>query len=690
MLVARFRSLLLLSIRNRGRVWNATLRTDSPIMIRPSRFLYFAVLTSLVTVLGLTLVYRHYAVETLLQNRTAIDQLGIQLTPRPSVTDRSQSVAEPAWKPLQQQLRQTSTQLGITSAVLYDDSSKLLFSLGRPQSQNLSLRYPQKDTDADPAYLLSPDLFSLLGLANSEGALIVTRTPWTTATGLHATLRTESDASSQLNAITRVQWQIAMLSAVAMTILCLYMYRVLHRKQKQITTHQQEDSRARHKAGHDALTGLPNRSLLNDRLEQAVDHARRHQRTLVLMFLDLDGFKPVNDTLGHKAGDKLLQQISRRLSQCVREGDTVARLGGDEFVLVLPLFDSRYSEQISEVADRVLSSVSTPIILKGKEIRLGCSIGISRFPADGADAETLLQHADAAMYRAKALGRNNYKFFSQQQNSTFSSGGRSDINLLQALERDEFCLLYRPRLDLSSGCVSGLIVELHWKRPGFGLVPAEQLINAGNSRDDLCQIGHWILESTCLQARLWQQKKLSCGPITLRISMNLFRVADLHSAVTQTLNQSRLDPDLLDLDLTGCLSSLAAEQLDALIVELKRAGVRISIDGMVPELISTARMAVDQYRIGADCVEQLCKEPAETAAAEILISLGRKLSRPVTAEGITSAAQLKWLKRRACSSAEGSWISAPLSATELQEFVHARRQKRTPGSTTPSDISECV
>jgi diguanylate cyclase (GGDEF)-like protein len=429
-----------------------------------------------------------------------------------------------------------------------------------------------------------------------------------------------------------------------------------------------------YQANYDALTGLPNRNLLHDRLRQSV-FAQRFVRSIGVVFLDIDHFKFVNDSLGHNTGDKLLQKVAERLSAAVRDGDTVARLGGDEFILILN--DQTGQEVIYRAMQRIISKVSEPVEVDGQELLVTCSAGISLYPQDGPDVETLLKNADAAMYRAKEKGRNNFQFYTAEMNRQVNERLKMETSLRRALERDEFEVYYQPRIEVRSGALVGCEALLRWQHPELGLTLPERFIGLAEETGLIVPIGEWVLKTACAQARSWQNGKTAPIAVSVNLSMRQFRQEGLAAAVDDALRKSGLDPRLLEMELT---ESLVMQDTDAAIRVLERLreiGVEISVDDFGTghsSLSYLTRLPISALKIDQSFVQEIqgAGRPGEGIVAQAIISLAHNLNLKVVGEGVETGRQFEFLKTHACDEVQGYHFGRPMPAAEFERFAASR------------------
>jgi diguanylate cyclase (GGDEF)-like protein/PAS domain S-box-containing protein len=444
-----------------------------------------------------------------------------------------------------------------------------------------------------------------------------------------------------------------------------------------ITEAVQYREQLEHQANHDALTGLPNRNLLSDRLAQGIAYAQRHRCVLATLFLDLDNFKLVNDTLGHRAGDDLLREIGRRLKACLREDDTVARLGGDEFVLVLN--DQPGKESVTQAVHRVVEAVERPILLENQELIGTCSIGISLYPDDGVDGDALLKNADAAMYRAKSAGRNSFQFFSADMNAELSQRLTLEASLRRALEREEFRLFYQPRIGLRSGAVEGLEALIRWQSQEFGLVSPARFIPVAEDTGLIVPIGDWVLHAACRQMRAWHDRGFPRVAVSVNISPRQFRRKELVADVARALEASGLEARYLEIEVTESLVMESAEEFVATLHALKALGVEISVDDFgtgYSSLNYLKRFPVDRLKVDQSFVRDIESDPDDAAIVKAIVHLGHSLGLRVTAEGVETAGQLAFLKRCRCDQAQGYLFSEPRPAEEIEASL--RRPESRP------------
>jgi len=440
-----------------------------------------------------------------------------------------------------------------------------------------------------------------------------------------------------------------------------------------ITETRQYQEQLEFQARHDELTGLPNRNLLRTRLDQAIAEAGRRGESLWVAFLDLDHFKFINDTLGHGAGDTMLRMISERLTQALRVGDTVARLGSDEFVLILPAGGSTDN---TELLQRMMAAVAAPIEIGGHRFYPTCSVGVAQYPADGGDAETLIRHADIAMYHAKASGRDNHQFFTAALNSRALERLRLEADLRDALERDEFVLHYQPQVCLQSGRVIGMEALIRWQHPRLGMVSPGRFIALAEETGLIVPIGNWVLRTACRQNRAWQDAGLGPLRVAVNLSARQFTDPDLAPAIIAVLEETGLAPRHLEIELTEGLVMANVEHTIGVLRQLKAAGLQLSIDDFgtgYSSLSYLKRFPLDVLKIDQSFVRDIATDSDDAAIVASIIGLAHGLRLHVIAEGVEDQAQLDYLRAHGCDQIQGYYFSKPLPAAAMEELLRSGR-----------------
>jgi diguanylate cyclase (GGDEF)-like protein len=434
-----------------------------------------------------------------------------------------------------------------------------------------------------------------------------------------------------------------------------------------------------HQANYDMLTGLPNRNLLHDRLQQSV-HGHRMPRAVAVVFIDLDHFKFVNDSLGHSIGDKLLKGMADRLRTVLREGDTVARLGGDEFVLILN--DQSNEEVIFRTMQRITARLAEPIEVEGKDLIITCSAGISLHPQDGPDVDTLLKNADAAMYRAKEHGRNNFQFYTSEMNERVNERFALENALRHAIERKEFLLHYQQRVELKTGAIVGAEALVRWMHPEWGLVRPVRFIPLAEETGLIVQIGEMVLREACRQARAWLDEGLKPGCISVNLSARQFRQEGLVRLVSRVLEETGLDPRYLEMELTESMVMHNVEAAIATLQGLKSLGISLSVDDFGTGYSSLAylkNLPIDKLKIDRSFVRDIGTgaDAEDGVLAQAIISLGHNLHLHVVAEGVETDAQVRFLKRHKCDEVQGFFYGEPVEpAAHRSLLTRAKTRKR--------------
>jgi diguanylate cyclase (GGDEF)-like protein/PAS domain S-box-containing protein len=439
---------------------------------------------------------------------------------------------------------------------------------------------------------------------------------------------------------------------------------------KDITAQRANEARIHYLARNDELTGLANRSAFQEQLAHAIRQSHRHGRAIAVLFIDLDRFKNINDTLGHEAGDTLLKEVARRLTSCLRESDTLARWGGDEFVATLEEFDS--ANDVALIARRVLEMLAVPYMVDGRELVITASVGISAYPEDGLDAQTLLKAADIAMYRAKEAGKNNFQYYSPQMNVHSFERLTMEANLRRALERGEFLLHYQPKVDLRTGALAGAEALIRWQHPDMGLVSPMQFIPLAEETGLIVPIGSWVLRTACAQARAWQAQGLQKMRMAVNISSRQFSQAGLLDEVIGVLDQTGLDADLLELEITESMLMDDPDQTAALLNELKAIGIHLAIDDFgtgYSSLTYLKRFPVSTLKIDRSFVKDVPYDADDVAITLAIVGLAHNLRIRVTAEGVETEAQRAFLRRHGCDEIQGYLVGRPLPVSEFEKLV---------------------
>ncbi|HEV2610416.1 MAG TPA: EAL domain-containing protein [Noviherbaspirillum sp.] len=435
-----------------------------------------------------------------------------------------------------------------------------------------------------------------------------------------------------------------------------------------ITERKINEDRVHHQATHDALTGLPNRNLLVDRLEQAILLAMRQREQAAVVLIDLDQFKFVNDSLGHQAGDELLKIIGRRLASCIRTTDTVARHGGDEFVLVLSGFHQ--DDALAETLQRIVTAIAEPLTLSGFEMQVTCSVGVSLYPQDGADAQALLRNADAAMYKAKDLGRDTVEYFSAEMNSHATLRFELLNSLRSAIANNEFLLHYQPKINLANGRLVGAEALIRWRHPVRGMVSPAEFIPIAEDSGLIIAIGEWVLRSACAQNVEWQRAGLPPIPISVNLSARQLAKGNIVGVVANVLADTGLAPCYLELEITETMVMRDVDKSLKTLIELKQLGVSISIDDFgtgYSSLNYLKRFPVDTLKIDRSFVNDIAIDQDDAAIVKAVISLAHILNLTVVAEGVETREQVAFLTVNGCHAGQGYLFGKPMPHDGFQE-----------------------
>jgi diguanylate cyclase (GGDEF)-like protein/PAS domain S-box-containing protein len=418
-----------------------------------------------------------------------------------------------------------------------------------------------------------------------------------------------------------------------------------------------------HLAQHDGLTELPNRILLTDRVDQAIERARRNGTRAAVMYLDLDGFKQINDSLGHDVGDKTLQSVATRLVSCVRSSDTVCRHGGDEFIVLLS--EISHAADASIMARKILTDLTSSHAIGNTNLHITLSIGLSTYPEDGENAETLIKNADTAMYQAKGKGRNNYQFYTKQMNFQAVERQAVEADLCLALERNEFVLHYQPKVSLETGKITGAEALIRWVHPVRGLVPPAQFIPIAEDCGLILPIGRWVLTEACRQVKEWMDAGLHVVPVSVNVSSLEFRSGDFIEGLRAILKETHLDPSYLELELTETVLMRRLESTTSVLRTLKSIGVRLAVDDFgtgYSSLSYLKKFPIDSLKIDQSFVHDITVNADNGPIVSAVITMAKSLKKCVIAEGVETEEQIRFLQAYGCDEAQGFYFSSPLAA----------------------------
>jgi diguanylate cyclase (GGDEF)-like protein len=443
--------------------------------------------------------------------------------------------------------------------------------------------------------------------------------------------------------------------------------------QSEINERKAAAERIQYLAYYDSLTGLPNRRMFSELLSRSISHARRHENHLAVLFIDLDRFKTINDTLGHEAGDSLLNEIAKRLKGSLREHDIVARLGGDEFVVLLP--EVTEETHVSAVAQKILTAIGRPLVLLGQEFRITASVGITTYPKDGADEPTLMKNADVAMYQAKAEGKNNFQFYSEELNANSFERLTLESSLRRALERHEFALHFQPKIDFPTGRITGVEALLRWQHQELGMLGPTRFISIAEETELIVPIGRWVLKSACLQNVAWQREGLPELTMAVNLSARQFNDENLLHDVADILEDTGMDPALLELEITESMLMHNVEKAIKTLNGLKRIGVRLAIDDFgtgYSSLSNLKKFPINTIKVDRSFIRDIPGNPEDVGITDAIIAMGRTLSLTVVAEGVETKEQAEFLRQHACDEFQGFYFSKAVQPAEFAKLVRAQ------------------
>lgn len=437
-----------------------------------------------------------------------------------------------------------------------------------------------------------------------------------------------------------------------------------------ITERKHEEERFQFLANHDVLTGLPNRTLLTDRLEQALAFAERNKTRVAVLFIDLDHFKNINDSLGHDVGDELLRQAALRISACFRRTDTIARLGGDEFIAVLPEIGSE--NEVISLSEKMLHAFAEKFMVNEHQLSITPSIGISLFPDDALKPVTLMRNADIAMYRAKAQGRNTLQFYRPEMTTHATERLQMEMQLRHAIENDELFLHYQPQVDLNSGDMTGMECLIRWKHPEQGMISPARFIPIAEETGLILEIGAWVLREACTQGRIWQKQGYKVVPIAVNVSGVQFRGGKLAELVSETLHETGFDPHLLDLEITESVLMASGEASLDILNSLKALGLTLSLDDFGTGYSSLSRLKslpLDYLKVDQSFVRDIATDPNDAAIVRAILSMSHEMNLKVIAEGVETTEQLEFLRGLKCLTFQGYLFSRPVPSEEIELYL---------------------
>jgi diguanylate cyclase (GGDEF)-like protein len=648
--------------------------------LRYSQLLALAVLVAVVA--ALSMLYRGLVFDAMVESEShasvaltktfanAVWPAHAEFVKRASSLDRATLAERPELAALDHQLRRLADGLPIVKVKIYDLNGLTVFStdarqIGEDKAPNPGF---QRARDGYPASNLTyRERFDSWEGELAERHILATYVPVHVyeAAPVEAVLEVYSDVTELVARMERSQWTIlaAVLGGMAAVYLAMQLmlaryHRLLREKERERAA---QEERIRHQAYHDSLTGLPNRASFAEHLDEAMRRAKRAGWPLALLFLDLDNFKRVNDSLGHDAGDRLLRVAAERIRRAVREADMLFRMGGDEFTVLLE--DVRGPEEAAMVSSRVLEAMAEPLQLQHHEISVTASIGIALYPRDDVVAERLLKSADTAMYRAKELGRNRYAFFAPEMNERVESQMLIEAALRRALKNQEFVLYFQPRVSAASGRATGAEALLRWRHPEWGLVEPGRFIPLLEETGMVVPVGAWVLAEACRHAKAWQDAGLPALRVSVNLSSRQFRSETLFDSVTEALRASRLQPQLLELELTESLLVENVEHAMGVMGKLKAIGTAISIDDFGTGYSSLGylkRFPIDSLKIDKSFVRDIATSPKDAAIVKAISALARSLGIGLIAEGVEEVWQAEYLRGQQCTEMQGFLFSHPL------------------------------
>ncbi len=451
------------------------------------------------------------------------------------------------------------------------------------------------------------------------------------------------------------------------------LYELLNRKNQDLQEMVRERTQhIEHMSYHDALTGLPNRMLLKERLSLHIAQSRRNNQILAVMFLDLDRFNVINETMGHDFGDLLLREVAGRLSDSLRDDDTVARQGGDDFIMVLS--GLQYIEDIKTIAQKILDKMSEVFIIEGKEIFIGATIGISIYPGDGDTVEALTKKADSAMYRAKEQGRNSFRLYSNEMDTRASGRLTLENALRKALEKEEFILYYQPKVDIKTGMITGMEALLRWRHTEMGLVSPAQFIPLAEETGLIVPIGEWVLHSACAQNKRWHNEGFDNLTVAVNISGRQFRHSDLLKSIDTTLTSTNLAPQFIEMELTESIAMQHAELTIKMLNEIKSKGINIAIDDFgtgYSSLSYLKRFSIDTLKIDRAFIKDIPGDADDAAIVTAVIAMSHRMNIKVVAEGVEDKEQLSFLRQYNCDLLQGYYFSPPVTVERFTEMLRS-------------------
>lgn len=663
----------------------------------------------LVTV-ALGIFYRSIAIQSLIdqQSQTNVfltQTLSNSLWPkyadfvgRAATIPAHELALQPEISSLKQDVLQTTRGLQVVKVKIYDMSGLTVYSteakqIGEPKADNSGFQKAKSgETVSD---LVFRDHFSATEQVIEKRNLLSSYIPIRTSLNgpVEGIFEIYSDVTPLVADIDRTQYTVFGGVIFILFLLYLFLLMIVRRADRIIRTHENAERRAQaeqmhYMAYHDPLTGLPNRALFKDRFQHAIAVANRMQKTLGVMFIDIDRFKVINDSLGHESGDTVLIEAAKRIRACLRASDTACRIGGDEFTVILERLPS--NEHAAQVAERLIQKFSEPMKVGSREIVVAASIGIAIYPGATQDIQRLLKDADAAMHAAKESGRNCFVFYTQEMEARAQESLEYELGLRQALQNREFLIYYQPRVNTASGTVTGAEALLRWQQPGRGLVMPENFIPLLEDTGLVIPVGEWVLQQACLQGRRWHDAGHHSLNVSVNLSMKQFRSGTLLGSVRQALEESGLPPRFLELELTETVLVDDAEQALDLMHELKKIGVTLSIDDFgtgYSSLNYLRRFPIDLLKIDGTFIRDVIRNRGDAAITTTIAVMAKTLRIGILAEGVETREQARFLKTIGCHDMQGFLFGAPIPVENFGSQLGEIDVLKLAGFDRPPDIA---
>ncbi len=594
---------------------------------------------------------------------------------------RESLLADPALDRLRGDIRRKISGLGIVKIKIYNVHGLTVFSTQEKQigeDANNKAEFREARAGRSVSGVSYRETFESVDSVLRNRHMLASYIPMreTSTSPVAGVFEVYSDVTDLMANRDTMQWRMIAVVLASLGTLYLFLYGVVRRADAIIARQAQESAQReeviRHQAHHDGLTGLPNRAAFAEQMTLILGDAARHERKAAVMFVDLDGFKIVNDTLGHAAGDEVLRQVAKRIRACLRATDVLCRMGGDEFTIVAPEISS--PDDSARVATRLIEAVSQPMAVNDKEVTVGATVGIAIYPDDGATAEILLKHADAAMYSMKAQGRGSYAFFRAQMNEDVARRVELQGALREAVRMGEFALYFQPRVDAATNRTVALEALLRWVSPARGVVSLGEFIDVLEHSGLMVGVGEWVLRTACRQVAQWRAEGSSALRVSVNVSPLQFRQPGFVPLVRRILDECHVHASWVELELTESLLIEDFEQARRTLVELKQLGVSISIDDFgsgYSSLNYLRHLPADYLKIDRSFVAEIATDARARAIVTAVAQLAHSLQMKVVAEGVETQAQADFFRGIACAELQGHLFSKPLAPAELERFLAA-------------------